>query len=280
LYPTLTRTATGKHSYQHHFSVTQDYIIFIESPAYFPQDFTDKFWSSFTWAGATTPTYITVLDRKTKDEENRFIVQKSFFAFHHVNAWLDEALQTIYLDVLAYPNIDTLPSFYLKNILNKTNSNTAHVLEQVRLTRFTLSLNAARDTNVTGHVLSDQAFELPVINRAFHTKPYRYVWGAGFCGEESVFMDCVIKLDVETRQTKSWKAFRTFPGEPLHVADPGSKAEDSGSVVSVVLDGRAASSYVQVLLASDLSKQVKILLPDNYVVPLGFHGAIYPTPTA
>ena len=51
--------------------------------------------------------------------------------------------------------------------------------------------------------------------------------------------------------TEWFHSHKVFPGEPQFVPDPKGTAEDAGALLSVVLDGRANTSFLLILDASE-----------------------------
>jgi beta,beta-carotene 9',10'-dioxygenase len=87
--------------------------------------------------------------------------------------------------------------------------------------------------------------------------------------EDSAWLDKVVKADVETGQVTTWAEPGQFPGEPVFVAAPGAEAEDTGVLLSVVLDGDRGTSFLLVLDATTLTELARAQAP--HVVPFGFH---------
>ncbi len=74
-------------------------------------------------------------------------------------------------------------------------------------------------------------------------------------------------------ETRVWREPGSFPGEPVFVPRPGGKAEDDGAVLSVVLDGRTARSFLLVLDAKTFSELGRAAVPHH--IPFGFHGRLF-----
>jgi carotenoid cleavage dioxygenase-like enzyme len=55
------------------------------------------------------------------------------------------------------------------------------------------------------------------------------------------------------------------------VEAPGTSNEDDGVILSVVLDARAATSYLLVLDASTFAERARAEVPHH--IPFGFHGS-------
>lgn len=114
------------------------------------------------------------------------------------------------------------------------------------------------------------AGDLPTINSAFHTRPARYVYSLANSGRSTI-VDTIVKTDVLTREATSWNnPLGHTPGEAIFVAKPGSEEEDDGVLLSVVLDGKMATSY---LLCLDALTMKEVGSADmDFAVGVGFHG--------
>jgi carotenoid cleavage dioxygenase-like enzyme len=64
---------------------------------------------------------------------------------------------------------------------------------------------------------------------------------------------CLVKLDVETGESRLWADEDSYPGEPVFVADPKHSREDAGVLLSVVLGDGSESSYLLVLDAETMA---------------------------
>jgi carotenoid cleavage dioxygenase-like enzyme len=142
------------------------------------------------------------------------------------------------------------------------------------LLRYRVALDAG---TVREEELSDEMLELPRIDyRERNGRPYRYVYAAGAHddGESPDFIDQLVKVDVETGEVKRWFEPGSYPGEPVFVPAPRpDRAEDDGVLLSVVLDGRSAGSYLLVLDAANLEELGRAQVPHH--IPFGFHGQYF-----
>jgi beta,beta-carotene 9',10'-dioxygenase len=184
-----------------------------------------------------------------------------FFAFHHINAY-DDA-DSVVLDISAYDDPTVVDAFYLNRMRG------AVPAPQPFPVRY-------RVHTTTGHVessrLADQSFELPRINYENHNgRPYRYAYGNGALDPTGTnFLDQLVKLDTTTGETTVWQEEGCYPGEPVFVQSPEEPGEDRGVILSVVLDGRAARSWLLVLDATDFTELARATVP--HAIPFGFHG--------
>jgi carotenoid cleavage dioxygenase-like enzyme len=84
------------------------------------------------------------------------------------------------------------------------------------------------------------------------------------------WFDRIVKVDVEARTSSTWSEAGCFPGEPVFVAAPGREREDSGVLLSVVLNGERGNSFLLVLDAATLQEIARAEVPHH--IPFGFHG--------
>lgn len=267
----LLGSATAKRpSYMHSFAISKKYAILMEFPLVvnpFRLLASGKpFIANYRWE-PERGTRFSLVDRHT-GEVRYAHADEAWFGFHHVNAVdRDQEDGVIDLDIIAYPTAEVVQHFYLTSLLERPNHN---VYPASELRRFTI--NAATGT-VTSRTLVDHSAELPRINYGqYNSKPYRYVYANGIARRgESVFLDTIVKLDVESGEVKEWRHDNQFPGEPVFVARPDASSEDDGVLLTVVLDADRNTSYLLLLDARDLSEVARALVPQH--VPFGFHGA-------
>jgi carotenoid cleavage dioxygenase-like enzyme len=100
-------------------------------------------------------------------------------------------------------------------------------------------------------------------------RPYRFVWGNRDRGGND-FSSRLIKVDVTIGEARVWQAPGSYPGEPVLVRAPSAVTEDDGVVLSVVLDGRKANSFVLVLDGATLTELARTETPHH--IPFHFHG--------
>lgn len=72
----------------------------------------------------------------------------------------------------------------------------------------------------------------------------------------------------------TWQREGEFPGEPIFLPTPGGTSEDEGLLLSVVLRGAAATSYLLLLDAKTMEEVGRAEVP--HAIPLGFHGNFFP----
>ena len=190
----------------------------------------------------------------------------AFFAFHHVNAF--ERDGKLNLDTCAFPDPSVVQYLYLDRLRMGARNRTP----TPTLTRHEIDLRTGK---VRSRELSETPVELPRIDYArVNGRDYRTVYGVSFRDRRrSVFVDQIAKVDVKTGDAKVWREAGAYPGEPVFVPAPGSKSEDDGVVLSVVLDARAGRSYLLVLDARSFTEMARARVPHH--IPFGFHGRVF-----
>jgi carotenoid cleavage dioxygenase-like enzyme len=126
---------------------------------------------------------------------------------------------------------------------------------------------------VTREPLPAIALELPRIDYGRRNgKDYRYAYG--IASTDGGFPDRITKADLQDGTSTSWSEPGTYPGEPVFVRTPDTEQEDSGVLLSVVLDGAAGTSFLLALDATDLSEIGRARVPHH--IPFGLHGSYFP----
>lgn len=249
-------------AYMHSFAVTERFVVLVEFPfivipVAIPLSGRPLI-ANYHWK-PRRGTRFRVLDLATGDV--RVSCQgESFFAFHHINAY--ERGDEIVLDLCGYDNADIIGALYLDRLRGP-----GMKLPDGTLRRYRLPVLGG---DVVREPLPPVSLELPRIDYDRRNgKPYRYVYGAGTSAAGG-FMDQITKVDVETGAAASWSEPGTYPGEPVFVRTPGTEREDSGVLMSVVLDATARTSFLLVLDAAGLAEIARARVPHH--IPFGFHG--------
>jgi beta,beta-carotene 9',10'-dioxygenase len=181
------------------------------------------------------------------------------FGFHHVNSYEEDG--DVVVDICTFADSRIVEDLYLERLRagKRPSPN--------RLERFRISPGAG---TVANEALTDTSLELPRINYGrCNERPYRYVWGVGMSDGGS-WLDRVVKADVGERRTTVWEERGRYPGEPVFVAAPDAEAEDEGVLLSIVLDGERATSFLLVLDARSLDELARAEV--SHHIPFGFHG--------
>jgi beta,beta-carotene 9',10'-dioxygenase len=189
------------------------------------------------------------------------------FFFHHVNAFEDGG--DLIVDMIIYPDAEIVGRLDLDRLRSTEPTSVVGVLLRYRVDLTT--------GGVTSAALSDTALEFPQINyEANAGQLYRFVYGAGALGAD--FNDCIVKLDLDTGSSITWRDDGLYPGEPVFVADPDGHQEDSGLLLSVALDPDAPCSWLIILNATTLTECARVRTP--HPITFGFHGGFFPQAAA
>ena len=264
----IARLPARRPAYMHSFAITERYLVlaefpFVVVPVAIPLS-GRPFIRNYRWRPGRG-TRFHVLDLSTGRRRGTHSGEP-FFAFHHVNAY--EHGNEIVLDVCAYDDAGIIDALYLDRLRCRDTR-----LPQARLRRYRIPLDGG---DVIPEPLPGIALELPRIDYGRRNgRHYRYAYGIAStdCG----FPDRITKADLEDGTSASWSEPGTDPGEPVFARAPGTGQEDSGVLLSVVLDGAAGTSFLLALDATDLSEIGRARVPHH--IPFGFHGSYFPPPS-
>ena len=257
----ICSVATKRPAYMHSFAMTDRYLVFVEFPLVVNPlrlKFSGQpFIRNYRWL-PERGTRFHVIDKETGAVVRRAETDP-VFAFHHVNAF--ETRDEVVIDMIVYPDASVIDQLYLDRLRAGD-----EVIAAGILTRFRID----RGGEVTSAALSDTRIELPRINYPRHAgRPYRYVFAAGDTGAGD-FLNCLVKLDLQTREVTRWREPGCYPGEPVFVAEPAEEREDGGVLLSIVLDTNRARSFLLILDAVTLAEVARAELPHR--TTFGFHG--------
>jgi len=251
-------------SYMHSFALTKNYVILSEFPFVVnPINLVLKgkaFIDTFEWQPKRGTNFI-VLDKKTGKRVGTFPTG-AFFALHQINAF--EQNGAIIIDFAAYENADILQSFYFSKIYDHNISMPAGTIK-----RFTINI-AQKTVMITP--LSRYNIELPRIAPAKSSKEYRYVYGTHLADGDKMATN-LIKIDITTGDALFWNQAGCYPSEPTFVAMPGSLQEDTGVLMSVVLDTIQKKSFFLLLNAHTMEELARAPLPLH--IPFTVHGNFF-----
>jgi carotenoid cleavage dioxygenase-like enzyme len=250
-------------SYMHSFAATGRYVVLVEfpfvvTPVAIPLS-GRPFIDNYRWKPGRG-TRFRVVDTET-GRVRATAEGEAFFAFHHVNA--QERDRELLIDVCAYDDAEIVAALRLDRLRSGSRD-----LPAARLRRYRIPLDGG---DVRREDLSSASLELPRIDYSrCNGLPYRYVYGAG-AARDGDFLNQIVKIDVERGEASTWAEPGTYPGEPVFVRSPDARREDSGVLLSVVLDPADGRSFLLVLDAASLGELARARLPHH--VPFGFHGA-------
>jgi beta,beta-carotene 9',10'-dioxygenase len=265
----IARIPTSEPAYMHSFGQTKRHIVLAEYPLVVnPLKMlltASPYAENLEWK-PERPTRFHVVDK-----ENGTLVgsheTEAFFAFHHVNAF--ERDDELFVDLLAYPDDAVIRNHYM-DALHSGRSPAAAELRRYRL---------RPDRSASQEKLADEPLELPRINYETHNgRDYSYVYGIGQDREDAQgWPDRLVKVNVQDGSSRVWREEDCYPGEPVFVPASGrwssEQEEDSGVILSVVLDAAAGTSLLLVLDAASFDEVARARVPHH--IPFGFHGQYF-----
>ena len=254
----------------HSFALTENYVVICEVPSLIQED---DFPRNYTFMKELGTRWL-VASRSTGELVATFKTNPAFFMYHHANAYEETTSPghtEIVVDVVAYPNMNTLSSMFL-NVIVDTPEKLVNSFSDGYLHRFRLPLSQP-GAEVAGKQVGP-FLEFPTIwYERYNTQKHQFVYGASLKRGESIFVDRLIKVDVETGEVKYYMEPNTFPGEPIFVPSPNAATEDDGIILSIVLDASKKHSFLLLLNAHTFEKIGRADL--SYAVPFVFHGKHY-----
>jgi carotenoid cleavage dioxygenase-like enzyme len=262
-----------KISYMHSFALTDNYFVLQAWPLYInaPKLLWHKAVAeAMSWHEEDSAKFY-VVDRNT-GELIHIYETPAAFCFHNINAWEEDDGDTIVMDLTLYRDSALIDDLLIDRILSATPK-----YERGELVRFTLDgvrrQDGAGQRSVRKETLYANTVELPRINVDWHMKPYTYAYGMSMSETDTSFLDRIIKFNVRTGEKSVWMEQGLYPAEPIFIASPDATEEDDGVLLSIVLSGATAKSFLLVLDATDLREVARAHVPHH--IPFGFHGNFF-----
>jgi carotenoid cleavage dioxygenase-like enzyme len=258
----IAEIPTTEPAYMHSFGLTQRHVVLAEYPLVvnpLKMLLTGKPYAENLQWKPERPTRFHVVDRESGALVGSWETE-AFFAFHHVNAFQKGG--EVFVDLLAYPDDTVIQDHYMDALHSKKGPAAAAELRRYRL----------KPGGAASHkTIIDEPLELPRINyEANNGRDYSYVYGIGQDRDAKSWPDRLLKVDVRDGSAETWREDDCYPGEPVFVPSPGSQSEDSGVILSVVLDAAAGTSFLLVLDAGSFAETARARVPHH--IPFGFHG--------
>lgn len=270
-------------SYYHSFGISENYIIFLESPIkmVYKNRLRNTILNKPTLNAFETdpefPTYIHIINQHTGEVLPQKFKTDAQFTFHHINAYENvesDDLTNLTVDICSF---DT-KHFNLHHLTYK-NLNEGHLQmsEKSKSLARRIEVPIKKSSKPGEEVyckirdINDYAFEFPTINYEQNTKQYKYVYGTN-----SIYSVpfTVCKLNVETGEMIKTKYFEeginVTPSEAIFVPRPGAESEDDGVLLVMVLSDK--NDYLSVLDAKDLKEIGRADLPSEVKSTFTFHG--------
>jgi beta,beta-carotene 9',10'-dioxygenase len=247
----------------HSIGMSRRYLVLVEFPFRLarPLDllFTGRpFIENYAWRD-DLPSVFWVIDKDTGAIVTR-AEGPPFFAFHHINAW--EEGDSLVVDLAAYDG----PQLIEQLLLERVRADDAGI-DCARLLRCHVPLSGGP---VTIEPVGDALLELPRMDERRLGSPYQSAYGASLNPGDRDFLNQLVKINVTTGESWTWREDGCYPGEPVFVPRPGSVDDDDGVILSVVLDGLRGESFLLVQDAATFAEIARARAP--VVVPFGFHG--------
>lgn len=267
-------------SYFHSFSVTENYIVFLEQclqinfKLMIESLVKNKPRSSALITEKDLPTRIHIINKHTGEVIDRKFVTDPQFTFHYINAY--ESDNQIHLDLSSYDSKHfNVENFSYENMKEGKLMNTDKMKALPKRIIIPLDKSSNEKNEIYCEmktISSDLAFELPVINYwRVNGLPYKYVYGANHYTHPF----SIVKLNVENPKEiyaakYGLNGFDELPSEPIFVENPNAKFEDDGVLLVMVLSEK--NDYLSVLDAKDLKEIAKAEIPQDVKGAFTFHG--------
>ncbi len=254
---------TQRVPYVHTFGLTPRHAILVAHP--FDVSPVKMLWSSkgyidhFDWR-PQEGSRLVVIDRSNGSLREH--VTEPFFAFHTVNAF--ERGDATVLDLLAYPNADIMSSLHIDRMVA--------ALPELRpsLTRIVMRPGIER---ATVEKPGDVGFEFPSTHyKRVSGRPYRFCYGASNGHRpDGAYSSAIVKVDIETGESRSFHDDEYLFGEPLFVSRPDGVGEDEGVLLTVGSARNSESSVLNIVDAGTMALVASARVESS--IPLGFHGS-------
>lgn len=287
LIATIPSSHADGNSYFHSFGISENYIIFLESPikmvykkklmgALFNKPTVEAFETDHSF-----PTHIHVINQHTGEVMQQKFTTEAQFSFHHINAYEkkeSEDLTNLIVDVCSFGCGEG--QFNLHNLtyedLDKGHlQNTDKSKAIARRIEIPLNKNSKPGEEIYCNIstLNEQAMEFPTINYGRNNGlPYKYMYAANSLHSKPFE---VLKLDVENPEKLLKFEYNLgdkniMPSEPIFVENPEPKSEDDGVLLVMVLSDE--NDYLSVLDAKDMKEIARADLPSDCKAAFSFHG--------
>jgi carotenoid cleavage dioxygenase len=251
-------------SMMHDFSLTESSVVFYDLPALFEPTLLASGGLPFRWkpdAGAR----LGILPRRGRAADITWVEVEPAFVYHTVNAHDRPDGKGVVLDVVrhdsAFSDADTFGG-----------------RRPPSLHRWTVDVTTGK---VVDEQIDERALELPRIDARSTGRSARYGYAIALAGDGSDandFAPTLLQVDLERgRMTEHHVGRGRVPGEAVFVPAGDDAGEDEGWVLSLVLDQGKGTTELQVIDASDFAGDPVATVAIPARVPVGFHGAWFPT---
>jgi len=239
----------------HDFSITENYVIFMDLPVVFDLDKAMTGGMPYAWDD-DYPSRVGVMPRST-DEATFGSTDVTWFdvdpcyVFHPMNSFEDNAGRIV-MDTARYPEL-------WRQDTNFQNDAALH--------RWTLDLTVG---TVKESALDDRSIEFPRVAESLVGLENRFGYAVASFDEEN----SLVKYDLETGESVARDFGRSqIPGEAVFVPKENSSAEDDGWLLAYVYDKPTDSSSFVVLDAAHMAAEPQAVVQLPQRIPFGFHGS-------
>lgn len=306
IFATISSQVTSMLSMHHSFGITKNYLVFIEQP--YVLNVTkilggvltrgQCFFDWLEWRPELRNKFY-LIEKETGKVHKTEVVSDEPFMFLHLGNCYEENGHVV-VDLLRFPNGDFFAANFIKKILcDRTQMETEFASyerfvfpvidnvnsvsegsELISLDYTTASaIRKGKQIVLRPEVFSGRGLELPLINKLFTGKKYRYVYATGNTAPPGFYENTLVKIDMQTKTIKTWQGtINSFPGEPFFIPNPNANEEDedAGVVMCAVLDtGKEANDHLLFLDGKTFQVIGKATFKNN--IPFVIHGAFIPS---
>ena len=264
--------------YMHSFGMSKKYAVLFGQPMYTNLKrllMTAEPVKSLDWF-PKRPTILYVVNIQTGKVIK--LPTEAVFMMHHVNSF-ELNRNKLIVDAVTYPDIEFIKTLQVEYLVDKSKRHA--VTANPTLKRFMINLRSGRVTvttfPLTPGVEGAASMDLPAINENYRYRRYCYVYGVVLKADQ-VHLENVtlVKRDLcRPGRDMMWSHAGHHPTEPWFIAKPGATKEDSGYLLSVVLDGQRKQSYLGIFDARTMRRVNKGYVPTT--VPFSLHGRFFPS---
>ncbi|KAI1301197.1 Beta,beta-carotene 9',10'-oxygenase [Halotydeus destructor] len=293
-------------SYYHSFSMTENYIVFIEQALFtsIPSLALSSingasFGSTLKWSPKYM-NYFHLVDRRTGQLVAQRYKSDPFSFFHTINAFEDG--DHVVVDICCYSDGRIVDALYRASVAAVTEKKLGIKLVdaiKAEARRFVLPLNVEKENGGSGENLVNLTYtsasamkmndssvfcvhesltttgystaEFPQINyKKYNGKKYRYFYGISRSDKMETQL---IKVDLETKTTKGWSEVDHYPMEPIFVEDPSGNAEDDGVILSThINESNEKEGFLIILDAKTFTELARASITTPSALTYEFHG--------
>jgi carotenoid cleavage dioxygenase len=255
----------------HDFAVTEHYTIFMDLPLTFSIERAMKGGPVLAFE-RDLPARYGILPRHGSNDDITWFEMPAHYMFHTSNAYEDG--EEVVLHGCRMASTNALQPAELPKSRNGdvAGGRSDENMGMMHRWRFNLTTGRYKEERV-----DDIGSDFPRVHDALVGYSHRYSYNARFNkaseGQNPAF-EGINKYDLRTgRVDVHLHGKKRYGGEPVFVADPGGKDEDSGWLVTFVYDEIAGTSEMVVVDARHMSgaPRARVMIPQR--VPYGFHGA-------